>query len=211
MAATRPSGAPADVPVAPIGPAPQPKPEETPPAVREHIHENEATSVLGRAVKDAKGDNIGRIVNVLVDDKGAPRAGVIEFGGFMGVGSRQIAVVWRALKFDPRQADGPVTLDMTIDQLKAIPEYSPSSGKPIVVAAPPPVAPPVAAPPAAAAPPAVPPAAASHAAAPPQATPAQIGAKPPAVADLPTKPPPAAPAPAPSAPAAAPSPAAGGH
>jgi hypothetical protein len=121
----------------PAAPAPKAEPAKPPPAQPEHIHEQEATSVLGKLVKDPKGNEIGRIVNVLVDQWGHPRAAVIDFGGFMGVGTRRIAVAWRALRFTPDQKDGDeITLDMTPDQIKATPEYKDTS-QPVTVAAPP--------------------------------------------------------------------------
>jgi hypothetical protein len=57
---------------------------------------------------------------------------VIDFGGFLGVGSRKIAVDWNALRFG-RVADkgDAVTLELTKDQVKAAPEYK--EGSPIVV------------------------------------------------------------------------------
>ena len=42
---------------------------------------------------------MGRIVDVIVDRAGAVRAAVIDFGGFLGVGSRKIVVDWNALRF----------------------------------------------------------------------------------------------------------------
>ena len=60
------------------------------------------------------------------------RAAVIDFGGFLGVGSRKIAVDWNALRFD---RDGGkrdrVTLELTRDQVKAAPEYK--DKQPVVV------------------------------------------------------------------------------
>src|SRR6202790_1313526 len=75
---------------------------------------------------------MGRIVDVVVDRAGQVRAAVIDFGGFLGVGSRKIAVDWGALSF-PKPGDkaGRVTLEFTRDQVKAGPEYQ--DGKPVVV------------------------------------------------------------------------------
>lgn len=121
-------------PSAPAKPAPK---KPAPPAAAEHIHQFEATTVLGKAVVDAKGREVGRIINVLVDQWGSPRAAVIDFGGFMGVGSRRIAVAWRALHFTPDKKNGQtITLDMTPDQIKATPEYKGAPGA-VTVAAPP--------------------------------------------------------------------------
>ena len=108
-----------------------------PPAVQETIYNGEATSILGRIVLGPDAKTVGRIVDVLVDDGGQPRAAVIDVGGFMGIGNRRIAVVWRALHFtaDPNGA-GSISLEMTVDQIKATPEYKPA-GNPMSVAAPP--------------------------------------------------------------------------
>jgi hypothetical protein len=60
------------------------------------------------------------------------RAAIIDFGGFLGVGSRKIAVDWNALHFRAAGKPGAkITLEFTRDQVKAAPEYQ--EGKPVVV------------------------------------------------------------------------------
>jgi PRC-barrel domain len=101
------------------------------------MYQGEATSILGRQVTGPDDKNVGRIVDVLVDDLGQPRAVVVDVGGFLGIGNRRIAVVWRALRFVADAAGGGrITLEMTANQIKATPEYKPASA-PVVVAAPP--------------------------------------------------------------------------
>jgi hypothetical protein len=56
---------------------------------------------LGRAVYSGTGEDLGRIIDVLVDKGGHVRAAVIDFGGFLGVGSRKVVVDWAALHFPP--------------------------------------------------------------------------------------------------------------
>ncbi len=83
----------------------------------------EAEAILGQRVTDPEGKDIGRLVDVLVDANGQPQAAVIDFGGFMGVGNRKIAVHWSVLHFNPRDQKHKVTLDMTQDQIKGAPEF----------------------------------------------------------------------------------------
>ena len=83
----------------------------------------QAQSVLGREVRSSANENMGRIVDVIVDREGRVRAAVIDFGGFLGVGSRKIAVDWSALRFDLDEKRELVTLELTRDQVKAAPEY----------------------------------------------------------------------------------------
>jgi hypothetical protein len=59
----------------------------------------DAHGVLGRDVRSAADEDMGRIVDVVVDRAGQVRAAVIDFGGFLGVGSRRIVVDWNALRF----------------------------------------------------------------------------------------------------------------
>ena len=81
----------------PATPARQP---DAPPSVTV-LAKHEVEGVLGREVLSAANENMGRIVDVLVDRGGQVRAAIIDFGGFLGVGSRKIAVDWSALHFPP--------------------------------------------------------------------------------------------------------------
>ena len=111
-------------PAAPKAPAP-------PPSVT-IIGAREAHGVLGRDVRSPADEDMGHIVDVIVDRAGVVRAAVIDFGGFLGVGSRKIVVDWNALRFG-RVADksDSITLELTKDQVNAAPEYK--EDQPIVV------------------------------------------------------------------------------
>uniref|UniRef100_UPI001E64F03D PRC-barrel domain-containing protein n=1 Tax=Methylobacterium sp. Leaf118 TaxID=2876562 RepID=UPI001E64F03D len=88
-------------------------------------------SLLGKSVRAMNGDDLGRIIDVIIDREGRPRAAVIDFGGFLGVGSRKIAVDWRVLKFTTEGKVGRLVLQLNRNQVRVSPEYK--SGEPIVV------------------------------------------------------------------------------
>jgi hypothetical protein len=68
----------------------------------------------------------------MVDRRGTVRAAVIDFGGFLGVGSRKIVVDWNALHFGRvNDKSDSITLELTKAQVAAAPEYK--EDKPIVV------------------------------------------------------------------------------
>jgi hypothetical protein len=96
------------------------------------LDSEEVQSVLGKEVRSSADENMGRVVDVLVDREGHVRGAVIDFGGFLGVGSRKIAVDWNVLRFS-RAADksSRITLELTRDQVRAAPEFR--EGKPVVV------------------------------------------------------------------------------
>lgn len=93
---------------------------------------DETVAVLGHTVMTPDGKVIGRLIDVLVDATGHPVAAVIDFGGFMGLGARKVAVHWATLHFTPSDHKHAVTLDLTVDQIKAAPEYK-ESDKPVAV------------------------------------------------------------------------------
>jgi hypothetical protein len=106
--------------------------EAAPPPSVTIIGAREAHGVLGRDVRSPTNEDMGHIVDVIVDRTGTVRAAVIDFGGFLGVGSRKIVVDWNALHFG-RVADksDSITLELTKAQVAAAPEYK--EDKPIVV------------------------------------------------------------------------------
>ena len=84
--------------------------------------------ILGKSVRSSAGEDMGRLVDVVVDRDGRPRAAIIDFGGFLGVGSRKIAVDWGVLRFAHDNAKGDlITVELTRDQVKAAPEFKEGS------------------------------------------------------------------------------------
>jgi hypothetical protein len=96
------------------------------------LDRQDVEGVLGKEVRSSADENMGRIVDVVVDRNAQPRAVVIDFGGFLGIGSRKLAVDWNLLHFGP--ADGGrsrITMDLTAEEVRAAPEYK--EGKPVVI------------------------------------------------------------------------------
>ena len=107
-------------------PEPSPTPRTESPAETRRLG-----SVLGIEVRTSREQNVGRIVDLLASRSGQVEAAVIEFGGFLGMGSRKIAIEWSALRLETQGKQTVAILDMTRDQLRVAPEYKPD--RPIVV------------------------------------------------------------------------------
>jgi PRC-barrel domain len=96
------------------------------------LDHHEVQGILGKEVRSTADEDMGRIVDVVVDQDGQVRAAIIDFGGFLGVGSRKIAVAWNALRFLPTAKKGEhIALELTRDQVRAAPEFK--EDKPVVV------------------------------------------------------------------------------
>lgn len=184
------SPAPAPAPSAAV-PPPGERPTETPALV---IDGNSADTLLGKPVLSPSGEDMGRIVDVITDRSGMLRAVIVDFGGFLGVGSRKIAVDWRVMHFPPGGTMDKLTVQLQRNQLRSAPVYK--AGEPIVVVgrsesagAPQAPAGPPPAPPAAGAAPAQPPVAATPpASVPPQPAPPAAEAAPPPAGEVQPKP-----------------------
>jgi hypothetical protein len=131
-------------PVAQLKRRPKPKPEEPAPTAPSSgagaasgppgasdagvkSLDSSMVSVLGKKVQGEKGEDLGRVVDVLVDGSGRMRLAVVEFGGFLGVGNRRIAVDWSLLRFHPDDQDEPLTLSVSRNKLQSVPEYKNSN------------------------------------------------------------------------------------
>ena len=76
-------------------------------------------SVLGRDVATSADGDAGRIIDLLVDRDGSVRAAVVEFGGFLGIGTRKVAIEWSAFRFSGRS----IAVDVSREQIRAAPDY----------------------------------------------------------------------------------------
>jgi sporulation protein YlmC with PRC-barrel domain len=95
--------------------------ESKPPAVV--FEDGEAEGILGRDVLGRTGEKMGRIIDVIVDRRGRLRAAIVDFGGFLGVGSRKIAIDWRVFHIVTDGKTMSIVLDLTREDVKAFPEY----------------------------------------------------------------------------------------
>ena len=92
------------------------------------IDRNETNSLIasdkveGTAVYDRSGERLGKIDNFMVDKRsGQAEYAVMQFGGFLGIGSDYYPVPWRMLDYDVDQ--GGYVVDLDEDKLKDAPRY----------------------------------------------------------------------------------------
>lgn len=65
-----------------------------------------ASKLIGATVKNATGDELGKIEDFVVDPvSGHTRYAVLSFGGFLGVGDKWFAIPWHALNLQRESTD----------------------------------------------------------------------------------------------------------
>jgi sporulation protein YlmC with PRC-barrel domain len=85
--------------------------------------------VEGTAVYNTAGDKLGSIDDLMIDKlSGQVRYAVMEFGGFLGIGSDRYPLPWDMLKYDTAKDGYVVPLDKT--RLDKAPRY-PQSERPV--------------------------------------------------------------------------------
>jgi PRC-barrel domain len=95
------------------------------------LDDQEVSTILGKSVRSSADEDMGRIVDIIVSRDGRVHAAIIDFGGFLGIGTRKIAVDWHALNFAPAGKPGSISLELTRNQVRLAPEYK--RGVPVVV------------------------------------------------------------------------------
>lgn len=74
--------------------------------------------LIGKEVIGQTGEQVGEVTDVIVNDSGMQKV-IIERGGFLGMGEKEVAVDMEKLSISP---DG-ITLNMTDQQLSQMPDY----------------------------------------------------------------------------------------
>lgn len=108
---------------------PDQRPDEHPEGYRYAYGEGEpehqilsAGALIGNHVKNAEGENLGRIEQLMIDvAEGRISYAVMSFGGFLGLRDRLLAIPWSALTLNP---DGK-TFRLNIDRklLESAPSF----------------------------------------------------------------------------------------
>ena len=81
-----------------------------------------ASTLIGDAVANAEGDDLGKIEEIMLDvEKGRVAYAVLSFGGFLGMGDKLFAVPWGAFSID--EENKRFVLDVDEETLKDAPGF----------------------------------------------------------------------------------------
>lgn len=85
------------------------------------MNQAQAQELLGADVKNTQNETIGEVEAVQVDSSGMVSNIIVSVGGFLGIGSRDVALSWNDLKVAENGQS--VVTTMSKDQLKNMPEF----------------------------------------------------------------------------------------
>jgi sporulation protein YlmC with PRC-barrel domain len=86
-------------------------------------------SYYKKNVYDRADSKIGEISDVLVNNEGRIDGFIVSVGGFLGIGEKNVAVPFNAVKATQRNGSWWLTMDSTKDQLEKAPGYKYDNGK----------------------------------------------------------------------------------
>lgn len=81
-----------------------------------------SSELVGMKVIGADGESIGSVANLIVAD-GTIVGAVLDVGGFLGLGAKEVGVPWNALDVSDREGKLVATLPMSKDELADMPEF----------------------------------------------------------------------------------------
>jgi sporulation protein YlmC with PRC-barrel domain len=82
-----------------------------------------ANAVIGAKIRNDNRDTVGTVQDLYVDGQGAIKTVVVAVGGFLGVGSKDVAVKWSDIKQSRDGKSVMLTTSLSKDDLKAMPDY----------------------------------------------------------------------------------------
>ena len=83
---------------------------------------NSSSKVNGTNVYNPVGEKLGSIDSLMIDKlSGKVRYAVMEFGGFLGIGTDRYPLPWDTMKYDVNQ--GGYVVSLTKEQLEGAPKY----------------------------------------------------------------------------------------
>jgi len=83
-------------------------------------------ALLGTKVKNSNNETVGSIDDVYIDKDGSIKMVIVSVGGFLGVGSKAVAVKWSDVEYGKDNDSLKLTTNLTKDQLKGMTDFTAS-------------------------------------------------------------------------------------
>jgi sporulation protein YlmC with PRC-barrel domain len=106
-------------------PAPPPSgPTGARPSTMAMRNEVLASNIIGANVKNAAGENVGKIDELVIDPQDARiKAAVVSVGGLLGIGAKSVAVPWDKVKMGSEADQDSVVIAMGKEEFEQAPGW----------------------------------------------------------------------------------------
>ncbi len=103
------------------------KPAASPHELAADAQHSRVSTIEDMKVRNAQGDDLGRIKDFVLDMKtGKVAYAALDFGGFLGIGDKLFAVPWNAFTLHENDKERYLVLNVTKEQLKDAPGFDKS-------------------------------------------------------------------------------------
>jgi PRC-barrel domain len=83
-----------------------------------------ASRLIGLNIRNPANETVGEIYDIVLTDANAIRAYIVSVGGFLGIGTRYVAIDPKAIAINRQdEKNWTATMNVNKDQLRAAPEY----------------------------------------------------------------------------------------
>jgi len=111
------------VPTPPVESSTQTSAAQVPAAGEIGVHQ-----LVGVDIRNANDEKVAEIKDVLIGNNNTVDTAIVTVGGVMGVAGRNVAIAWNQIHFFRDEDTIKAMVNMTEDQLKALPEYTSDGG-----------------------------------------------------------------------------------
>jgi len=92
--------------------------------VTQQTNDRLASRLIGLNIKNPADETIGEIYDIVVTDTNAVKAYIVSVGGFLGIGTRYVAIDPKSISITRQdERNWTATMNVNKDQLRAAPEY----------------------------------------------------------------------------------------
>lgn len=88
-----------------------------------------ASELIGKSVTNVRGESVGEINDLVVDETGKVASVIVGVGGFLGLGEKSVAIDFADLQFSHRDDNTILIVAMTQQELEALPAWESADTK----------------------------------------------------------------------------------
>ncbi|MBM3597134.1 MAG: PRC-barrel domain containing protein [Alphaproteobacteria bacterium] len=86
-------------------------------------NEKLSSDIIGMSVVNREGETLGKIAALILDQNDKVTGVIVSVGGFLGMGSKSVALPWQSVKFETKDRKTLVVIQLSNEQIALAPDY----------------------------------------------------------------------------------------